>query len=175
MNKTLVVIDMQNDFIDGSLGTPEAQAIVPKVVEKIKNWDGQIIFTFDTHWEDYLETKEGKKLPVIHCIDGTDGWKLNEDVREALDRDNVIGGRKYSFASQKICRWICDGGADYVEFVGLCTDICVIASVLALQSYDSDIDIAVDASCCAGTSPEMHEAALKVMQSCQIDILNWGN
>lgn len=178
--KLLLVVDMQNDFITGSLGTPEAQAIVPKVVEKIKNWDGLVWFTMDTHEDNYLNTPEGRKLPVKHCIHGTDGWRLHPEVqvlkeelrnenRAAVWMKNTFGLWELPMLLRIYALWdvVC------IEVIGLCTDICVISNAMVLKSSNPFREIAVDASCCAGTEPELHEAALEIMQNCQIDILNW--
>lgn len=168
--KTLIVIDMQNDFVTGSLGTKEAQAIVPKVKNKIQEYvdrGDQIIFTRDTHDTDYLETQEGKMLPVEHCIYGTEGW----EIVDGLEVPNCIHVNKTSFG------W---GGwyelnYEEIELIGVCTDICVISNALILKSQFPEIKIAVDASCCAGVTPELHEAALKVMRSCQINVIGDEN
>lgn len=176
MTKLLVVVDMQNDFVDGALGSKEAEAIVPKVVEKIKNWDGDIIATYDTHYKNYLKTREGRLLPVEHCILGTEGHELNPDVKEALTKNKLlIGIKKFTFGDTKLPHFI--GSAlccnyDYIEFIGLCTDICVVSNALIVKAAYPEVDIAVDASCCAGVTPEKHKAALMTMDSCQITILN---
>ena len=175
MNKTLVVVDMQNDFIDGSLGTPEAQEIVPKVAEKIRNWDGTIWYTMDTHGENYLNTQEGQILPIKHCIKGTFGWLLQDEVYKALRDKNAYIYQKYSFGDYWLPVVAQMPKTDCVEFVGVCTDICVVSNALIYKAAFPETKLIVDPACCAGTSPELHEAALKVMQSCQIDILNWGN
>lgn len=176
MNKLLVVVDMQNDFISGSLGTPEAQAIVKNVAAKIKGWDGTIVATKDTHSKNYLETREGKYLPVEHCIKDTDGWYINDEIVKALneaDEDRpVYFTDKPTFGSVVLPDYALANHFDYIELVGLCTDICVISNALLLKAYLPATDIAVDASCCAGVSPELHKAALNVMRSCQIDIIN---
>ena len=163
--KTLIVVDMQNDFIDGSLGTPEAVEIVPRVKEKIeqyvKNGD-RIIYTMDTHGEDYMETNEGKHLPVKHCIEGTEGWKLRDGLY--VEGSEVIKKNCFGYT----------GWSDYdfeeIELVGLCTDICVVSNALILKAMFTEIPISVDASCCAGVTPESHAAALQTMQMCQIEI-----
>ena len=182
-NKLLMVIDMQNDFIDGVLGTPDAQAIVDKVADKIQNWDGDIVFTLDTHQEDdYLETNEGKHLPILHCIQGTKGWEVNQVIQDA---SNIIVNddeMKLPFNTKVWCK---DQFAintfdlpqsfyfyDEIQFCGLCTDICVISNAIVFKSYLPEVPIIVDASCCAGTTPELHSEALNVMRSCQIDIIN---
>ena len=165
MKKTLIVIDMQNDFIDGSLGTAEAVAIVDKVKAKIeeyrKNGD-EVIFTRDTHYEGYLDTNEGKHLPVVHCIEETSGWEIREGLwfegAEIINKPcfGYTGWGEYAFED--------------VELVGLCTDICVVSNALILKALFPEIRIAVDPSCCAGVTPESHEAALTTMRMCQVEI-----
>lgn len=174
MSKMLVVVDMQNDFIDGALGTEEAKAIVPKVIEKIKNFKGQIFYTRDTHDENYLETQEGKNLPVKHCIMDTDGWQLQEDIgRLAKERRSMIFD-KPTFGSLSLAG--CLNGIqkvasiDEIELVGLCTDICVISNALLLKAALPDTKISVDSSCCAGVTPQSHENALKAMAMCQVEV-----
>ena len=174
MNKLLVVVDMQNDFIDGSLGTSEAISIIPNVVEKIKNWDGSIITTLDTHKANYLETREGKNLPVEHCIENTEGHRIYHKVFEALC-DNRAGNfgalAKRTFGSTALPELIRGEDIDYIELVGLCTDICVVSNALLLKANYPEMHIVVDASCCAGVTPESHKAALLTMKMCQIDII----
>lgn len=176
MKNVLVVVDMQKDFIDGSLGTKEAVAIVPNVVKKIRDFDGPIFATLDTHPKNYLETAEGKKLPVVHCINMTDGWLLNEDVMNALSDKDYRTIEKPTFGSLKLVsliKDIIDVEKDVnIEVVGLCTDICVVSNVLLLKANFPEIKITVDASCCAGVTPETHQAALTTMKMCQIDIVN---
>jgi len=165
----LIVVDMQNDFIDGSLGTKEAQAIVPKVVEKIKNWDGPIILTQDTHSEDYLNTREGRFLPVKHCIENTWGWELNQSIKDAIrEKSNTSFIFKDTFG---VDYWgIRLYGYDSITLIGLCTDICVISNAIGIKNEKPEVDIYVDSSCCAGVTPAKHEAALEVMRSCQIEV-----
>ena len=168
--KALIIIDMQNDFISGSLGTPEAQAIVPKVAEKLKRdsyLDDEIIFTQDTHFDyNYFDTNEGKHLPVRHCIRATYGWF----VHPSIDDQEFLHIEKNSFG---YIPWKCVlDGFDEIELVGLCTDICVVSNALILKALFPEATITVDASCCAGTTPENHKAALQVMKSCQINVIN---
>lgn len=166
MKKTLIVVDMQNDFIDGSLGTKEAQAIVEKVREKIKSYQengGEIIFTRDTHTKDYLNTNEGKHLPVEHCIIGTDGWK----IADGLEVPNAKYIDKPSFGWMK---WD-EFALEDVELVGLCTDICVVSNALIIKAVYPEIDVTVDASCCAGVTPETHKAAVETMKMCQVNVI----
>lgn len=174
MKKILVVVDMQNDFVDGALGTKEACGIVEKVVSKIENFEGKIFVTLDTHQNNYLETAEGRKLPVPHCIRMTNGWLLNEKVRAALsDKDYKIIEKK-TFGSTKLVkkiRKIKQNDDIEIEFVGLCTDICVVSNVLLLKAYFPEVRMTVDAGCCAGVTPEAHKAALETMKMCQIDVI----
>jgi nicotinamidase-related amidase len=176
--KVLVVVDMQNDFITGSLGTKEAQAIVPNVKKKIEeavaNGD-LIVFTRDTHYEDYLESNEGKKLPVEHCIKDTDGWQILAGLMPPSDYDNVYVLDKFTFGSTELpVSMLCSGlvkNNDEIELIGLCTDICVVSNALILKAAFFDThEISVDATCCAGVTPETHEAALKTMEMCQIKV-----
>ena len=180
--KLLVVVDMQTDFVDGALGTAEATAIVPAVCSKICAFDGKILTTMDTHYEDYLATQEGRQLPVVHCVYGENGWKFNEDVRESLVIRNDVwkdSFQKETFGSVDLAEYIRDltlNGVDIDEIVliGLCTDICVISNALLLKAFLPEIKITVDAKCCAGVTPESHENALKAMKMCQINIENWA-
>ena len=167
MSKVLIVIDMQNDFITGSLGTKEAQAIVGRAAEKCraaKEAGEEIIFTQDTHHENYLETQEGKKLPVVHCIEDTEGW----EICSALLPYAEICVEKPTFGSTMLPA-MCED-YDEIELIGLCTDICVISNAMLLKAFYPEKRILVDASCCAGVTPESHENALKAMQMCQIEI-----
>lgn len=174
--KVLVVVDMQNDFINGALGTPEAQAIVPRVVEKIKTTGDIVYVTKDTHYADYLDTQEGKLLPVPHCIAETYGWNIEKNVQNALDeREEVYTYEKETFGSVDLgaaLDLVWDDNLDEIILVGLCTDICVISNALLIKAYLSDVKITVDASCCAGTTPERHKNALAAMKMCQINIEN---
>ena len=169
--KVLIVIDMQNDFVTGSLGTPEAQAIVPKVVEKVKEYrsrDDFIIFTADTHYDDYLETPEGKRLPVPHCIDGTPGHDIIPELNVKPSVIEKVYPKETFGYKWNICPWMC---CYDVEIAGVCTDICVVTNALVLKTYYPYIEITVDASCCAGTTPEKHKIALETMKSCQINVI----
>ncbi len=173
MKNILLVIDMQNDFIDGALGTKEALAIVEKVRSKIENFDGEVIFTRDTHEKNYMETLEGKKLPVAHCIRGTFGWEIRSEL-EALRKTPAID--KPTFGSKELAELLAekhaDGGIGEITLIGLCTDICVISNALLIKAYLPEVKITVDASCCAGVTPESHEKALDAMGMCQINIEN---
>lgn len=174
MKKILVVVDMQNDFVDGSLGTKEAAGIVNNVVEKIANFDGKIFATLDTHHHDYMETSEGKKLQVPHCIRMTNGWLLNEKVMDALSDKDYKTIEKKTFGSTRLVNDIrrIKGKEDIeIELVGLCTDICVVSNALLLKANFPEVKITVDASCCAGVTPESHSSALVTMKMCQIDVI----
>ena len=172
MKKILIVVDMQNDFIDGALGTKEAVAIVPKVEEKIRNFDGEVFFTRDTHETDYLETQEGKNLPVKHCIRDTEGWQIRKEL-DALRKTEPID--KETFGSTDLAGELVtlneDQGIGSITLVGLCTDICVISNALLIKASLPEVPICVDATCCAGVTPESHENALKAMEACQIRII----
>lgn len=174
MKKILVVVDMQNDFIDGTLGTAEAVSIVDKVADKIIDFDGDIIVTQDTHFENYLRTAEGKKLPVEHCIKGTNGWEINDKIQKSLsDFENVHYVEKLTFGSVDLPALIKEivGEEDFsIELVGLCTDICVVSNALLLKANYPEKSISVDSSCCAGVTPESHNMALNTMTMCQIDV-----
>ena len=166
MKKTLIVIDMQNDFIDMALGTEEAKAIVPNVKKKISEYANngdEIIFTRDTHGKNYLDTPEGKKLPVPHCIKGTKGWELADGIY--VDGYEIID--KPNFGTQRWNEFL----FECVEIVGLCTDICVVSNAIIIKTMFPNAKISVDSSCCAGVTPQTHNAALEVMKMCQIDII----
>lgn len=177
MRKVLIVVDMQNDFVNGSLGSQEAQAIVPNVVEKVKNWDSDIYFTRDTHFLPYLNTLEGQKLPVVHCIVNTEGWRIIPELNDyACNRTGNHNCKKiidkYTFGYNEWNQHFADHEEFEFELCGLCTDICVVSNALALRMFYPNAKITVDASCCAGVSPEKHAAALEVMKSCQIEVIN---
>lgn len=173
MKNVLIVIDMQNDFVDGALGTKEAVGIVDNVVTKIQGFDGDVIATYDTHGENYMDTQEGRKLPVPHCIKGTAGWKLNEKVQEALDKKGFLEVYKPTFGSVELIELIrkYDLKNTEIQLIGLCTDICVVSNALLLKANFPEMNIMVDAACCAGVTPEKHLAALETMCSCQIEVL----
>ncbi len=174
MKKLLVVVDMQNDFIDAALGTPEAQAVVGAVCRKIERFEGDIFVTLDTHGENYLQTLEGKKLPVPHCIEGSEGHKLNPLVEQALRKKAYTTITKNTFGSFDLIEKIkaaYETDAIEIELIGLCTDICVVSNALLLRAAFPNVPVCVDAACCAGVTPAAHEAALVTMKSCQIDII----
>jgi len=181
--KVLVVVDMQNDFIDGALGTPEAVAILDNVVRRVRNSAGELIlFTMDTHQENYLDTPEGKKLPVTHCVQGTDGWLINESVIGAWrENTNTIRIPELSdntflkpvFGSVDLVEFLKSREADIeaIEVLGICTDICVVSNAIMIKNTMPDIKISVKADCCAGVTPQSHTEALNTMRMCQIDVV----
>lgn len=176
MKKIVVVVDVQRDFVDGALGTADAQRMVPVLLDKLwkeSEAGTEFVFTMDTHGENYLETNEGKKLPVPHCIRGTAGWELIPELQEFIGQVKGSGGRvtvleKPSFGSTELP--ILVGDADIIELTGLCTDICVISNAMILKAYYPEKGLQVDASCCAGVTPESHRNALEAMKACQIDV-----
>ena len=177
MKHILVVVDMQTDFVDGALGTPDAVAILPAVADKIRAYaadpDGVILVTYDTHTEAYMETSEGKHLPVPHCIKGTAGWALHPAVTAALDGVTYTPVEKPTFGSVGLPALVREAasGEDFsVELIGLCTDICVVSNTLLLKAHYPEAAISVDATCCAGVTPATHEAALTTMEMCQITV-----
>ena len=168
--KYLIVVDMQTDFIDGALGTPEAVAILPYVKEKIENFDGKVLFTRDTHTPDYLTTQEGRNLPVEHCIKGTDGWQIHPTL-EPLRKTDAID--KPTFGSTALMELLKnEKDVESLEFIGLCTDICVISNAMLAKANFLEIPVTVDAKCCAGVTPASHKNALDAMKMCQIKIIN---
>ena len=174
MKKFLVVVDMQKDFVDGALGSKEAVAIVPAAAKKIREFEGDIFVTYDTHSDNYMDTAEGKKLPVPHCIKGTAGWELNGEVMKALEGKKFIPVEKNTFGSVDLPALIREAAGDdefTIEVIGLCTDICVVSNALIIKANFPEATITVDQACCAGVTPEKHEAALETMRSCQIDVM----
>ena len=170
MAKILVVVDMQNDFIDGALGSPEAVAIVPHVKAAIEGFDGTVLFTRDTHFENYSETQEGKNLPVPHCIKGTDGWQIRSEL-DALRTTEPID--KLTFGSSDLVNVIKTlGDVESITFLGLCTDICVISNVMVVKAFFPEIPLIVDAKGCAGVTPDSHLRALEAMKVCQVKVIN---
>ena len=178
----LIVVDMQNDFVTGALGTPEAKAIVPKVVEKIEGWKGEVLYTLDTHHKKYLETQEGKHLPVQHCIYGTKGWQLVDEVENAAHKPTELFDldeyEKNTFGSVDLMDELQSFnsgemyGINSITLIGLCTDICVISNAMLFKAAMPEVPIIVDANCCAGVTPESHKNALAAMKMCQIEIVN---
>lgn len=171
MSDLLIVVDMQNDFIDGALGTKEAVLIVPNVKKKIEEFRGRVIFTRDTHFDNYLETQEGKNLPVKHCIKDTEGWQIRSEL-DALRTTEAID--KVTFGSSelgsKLVELDKEEKIDSITIIGLCTDICVISNAMIAKAFLPEVPIIIDAKCCAGVSVETHENALKAMEVCQIKI-----
>lgn len=170
----LIVIDMQKDFVNGALGTKEAVAIVPRVTEKVKTFEGKILYTRDTHGEDYLKTAEGKKLPVVHCIKKTAGWELVPELKDFC-KDSIVFD-KPTFGSIALGQYLKEENEkekiDSITLIGLCTDICVISNAFLLKAFLPETPIFVDASCCAGVTPESHSRALESMKTGQIEIIN---
>ena len=168
--KYLIVVDMQNDFIDGALGTAEAVAIVPYVKSLIENFDGKVLFTRDTHFENYMETQEGKSLPVPHCIKGTDGWQIRAEL-DALRKTEAID--KVTFGSKELAELLSgESDVESIEFVGICTDICVISNVMLVKAFCPEVPLIVDAAACAGVTPQSHKNALEAMKMCQVTVIN---
>ena len=172
MKKIIVVVDMQNDFIDGSLGTAEAQEMLPRLKEKLKqvtdNGSAELIFTMDTHGENYLQTQEGKNLPVEHCLKGSHGWEITPELQEFVKQSKAVV-EKPTFGSLELPKLL--GDAEEVELVGLCTDICVISNAMVIKAAYPEVQVSVDASCCAGVTPESHKNALAAMKMCQIKVI----
>ena len=171
--KLLIVIDMQNDFVTGCLGTTEARAIVPKVKKKIEEWDGDLFYTRDTHLENYLDTPEGKKLPIPHCIEGTDGWEIVDGVFRDEAYTRIIDKRTFGYLGWTMYLTNFSGGCHYdeIQLIGLVSNICVVTNALFIKTLYPKTEIVVDASCCAGTTPQAHREAIDVMKSCQITVI----
>lgn len=172
----LVIVDMQNDFVTDALGTPEARAIADGVVRAARGFEGEVVFTLDTHGANYLETQEGTHLPVPHCIRGTRGWELIDGLEEVRRDRGARVFEKPTFGSIELVRYLAGRNAsdpiESIELVGVCTDICVVSNALAIKAALPEVPMSVDASLCAGATPEAHGAALTTMASCQIKILN---
>lgn len=173
MKKALVIIDMQNDFIYGVLGNDECRAIVPEAVKRVQRAvddNTDIIFTQDTHQENYLSTQEGRKLPVLHCIRHTDGWKIIPELAEAAEQRGIIF-TKETFGSRAMAEYIREHDYEEVELIGVCTDICVISNAMTIKSFAPELEISVNESCCAGVTPQSHQTAVEAMKACQINII----
>lgn len=171
MKNVLVVVDMQKDFIDGALGTKEAEAIVDRVAETIKGFEGDVIFTRDTHFDNYMETQEGKNLPVPHCIKDTEGWQIDRKLA-ALKPHGMKVFDKPTFGSVELAQYLKeDKDIESITLIGLCTDICVISNALLLKAYMPETQIKVIEKCCAGVTPQSHKNALEAMKMCQIQII----
>lgn len=173
MSKLLIVVDMQNDFTYGALRNEEAIAIIPAIEKKIEAYDGEVIFTRDTHTEDYMNTQEGRKLPVPHCIKGTEGWAIVEPLKKFCVEKNCRVFDKPTFGSVELMQAVAamSDDLDEIELIGVCTDICVISNAMLLKAAMPELTIKVDKSCCAGVTVESHETALRAMSSCQIEIV----
>ena len=177
IRRLLVLIDLQNDFFSGSLGSDYAISLIPKIVKKIKNWEGDIVCTLDTHFENYMETREGKFLPVLHCKKGDWGWEIEPTIMKALQEriaegKKVIFIEKNTFGSVDLPAIVREGNYDYIELEGLISEICDVSNAIILKAHFPETEIVVDASCCAGVTPEKHKAAIEVMKSCQIVVIN---
>lgn len=167
----LAVIDMQNDFIDGALGTKEAEAIAEKVAAQIRDFDGEVVYTRDTHFEGYLGTQEGKKLPVPHCIKDTEGWQIRDQVSQACAGERKIFD-KLTFGSVELAEYLKNmPELQSVTLVGLCTDICVISNALVIKAFLPEVTVKVNADCCAGVTPKSHKNALEAMKMCQVEVV----
>lgn len=174
MKHLLIVVDMQKDFVDGALGSAEAVAIVPNAAKKIEGLDGDIFVTLDTHFENYMDSAEGKKLPVPHCIRGTEGWELDKAIAHALSGKQYTSVEKNTFGSVRLPELVeaAVGQEDFdITLIGLCTDICVVSNALLLKAHFPEKEIYVDAACCAGVTVDTHKAALATMKMCQINIV----
>ena len=170
MAKILIVVDMQRDFIDGALGTPEAVAIVPYVKQLAETFDGKVFFTRDTHFDNYMDTQEGQNLPVKHCIKDTPGWQIHPDL-DALRKTEPID--KLTFGSSALPQVLAaEDTIESITFAGLCTDICVISNVMVCKAFFPEVPLIVDAKACAGVTPESHKNALAAMKMCQVKIIN---
>jgi nicotinamidase-related amidase len=169
--KYLIVVDMQNDFVSGCLGSDAARAIVKRVEKEVKSFDGKVIFTMDTHSENYLDTQEGKKLPVIHCVENTDGWKIIPELQPYVT-DFVT---KPTFGSVELAKHLCEENSkekiESIELIGVCTSICVISNAMLIKAFLPEVRVIVNADCCACVSEESHNAALKAMETAQIEIV----
>lgn len=173
-NDYLIVVDMQHDFVSGSLGTPEARAIVAAVAKRAEEFHGTVVFTKDTHGEDYLQTQEGSNLPVVHCVRDTPGWNLVEELERVRAQRDALVFDKPSFGSLDLAAWLVEQNdvepIDSIELVGLCTDICVVSNALLIKANLPEVPLRVEAALCAGVTPQSHQAALDTMRSCQIEI-----
>lgn len=172
MKNVLVVVDMQKDFIDGALGTKEAEAIVDNVAQAVKSFDGEVVFTRDTHHDNYMETQEGKNLPVPHCIKGTDGWQIDKKLEAIIAADNSIKiFDKPTFGSVELAEYLQQQkNLEKITLIGLCTDICVISNALLIKAYLPEAEISVIENCCAGVTPQSHANALEAMKMCHIKV-----
>ncbi len=178
MRKLLIVVDYQNDFVTGALGSAEAEAIKDSVLDKIRNFDGTVVYTKDTHDENYLDTQEGKNLPVPHCIKDQEGWMLVPELEALVEERSGIIYEKNTFGSVRLAGDIRElyekEGLESVELIGVCTDICVISNALMIKAFVPEVPVLVDADCCAGVTPESHRRALDAMKACQIQVIERG-
>lgn len=174
-SRYLIVIDMQNDFVTGPLGSPEARAIADAVAQRATTFNGAVAFTMDTHGPDYLDTQEGRNLPVPHCIAGTDGWRLIPALEEVREERDAPVFEKPAFGSPELAAWLVQRNAEEpiesVELCGVCTDICVVSNALLIKAALPEVPVRLDARLCAGVTPEAHEAALATMRSCQVEVI----
>lgn len=174
MSRVLVVVDMQKDFVAGALATEEAKAIVSNVVKKVQEFDGAVVFTRDTHGEDYLETQEGRHLPIVHCVQDSEGWELIDELNAWAEEHGSLVFDKDTFGSRELIEYLKaldeEQPLTHVEIIGLCTDICVISNALSIKTHLPEVPIYVDAACCAGVSEESHDTALAAMKACQVQV-----
>ena len=174
MKNYLIVVDMQNDFISGALGTPEAVSILPEAVRIVREFEGEVIFTRDTHTKEYLNTQEGRNLPVEHCIKGTDGWQIAEELAELTDKEKTVIFDKPTFGSRELGEYLAKENErekiGKITLIGICTDICVISNAMLIKAFLPETEISVIASACAGVTPESHNRALEAMKICQIEV-----
>lgn len=175
MHELLVIVDMQNDFLTGALGTAEGQAILPAVTDFVRGWAGELVFTRDTHTPDYLNTQEGKNLPVVHCVKGTEGWQLAGELDALAKQRGCKVFDKPAFGSTELAHWAAARHAqqpfDRISLAGVCTDICVISNALLLKAALPEVPVQVYGSLCAGVSPESHTRALEAMRVCQVQVV----
>lgn len=175
MAKVLVVIDMQKDFVTGCLGSEEARAVLPEVEKKVNTFDGEVIFTRDTHQTDYMQTQEGRKLPVIHCVEGSEGWQLMDELEQYRRAHQAKVFDKVTFGSRQLGealeRMNEQEPIESITFIGVCTDICVISNAMLVKAFLPEVPLFVDSKCCAGVTPRSHENALNAMRACQIEVI----
>ena len=172
MKKLLIVVDMQNDFVTGSLGTKEASEIAPAIAEYVRQFDGEVVFTRDTHNENYSKTQEGQKLPVMHCLKGTDGWQIVPQLHEfSANEGKYRIFDKPTFGSTQLAQFVSENAPEEVQLVGVCTGICILSNAVLIKAFAPEIPVKVIADLCACVTPESHETALRAMETCQIEII----
>ena len=171
MRKLLVVVDMQNDFVTGALANPDAEKIIPSIAEYIENFDGDVVFTKDTHLDDYMKTQEGKKLPVPHCICGTEGWEIVPELRKYERRSGIAPFNKPTFGSTELARYAFREDYDEIYFCGVCTGICVISNVALVKAFCPETSVKVIERLCACVTPTTHKTAIEAMKTFQVDIV----